>query len=591
MLKKLMWAFAALIFIGVLITGLLSMEVARTYYFESVENKLHTSAKLIQNRLEDGLDESHAGFGLMCEEYGRITGERITVIGLDGKVLGDSDADAVNMEDHSDRPEIRQALEEGFGKSIRESETLDSDMLYIALPIKHGQSTTGVIRAALPLNDITKIQQSIWYYTILAISLGILAALALGYRYLSTFTKPIGEMTEMASTIAGGKYNRRVRVKGTDEIGTLASTFNHMAERLEQTIEELMNDKSKIEAILTSSVNGVVAVDNSGNTMFLNPVAERMLDIQGSDFAGKPLFDMVRNKDAEKVLKDVLAAQRGRFMEFELTRPKKRTIRVISAPIRPKIRHSRTIGTLIIIHDVTTIKKLEKMRSDFVANVTHELKTPLTSIKGFIETLREGAMEDADKRDRFMEIIDIEAGRLERLLEDILLLSEIESTKQSPEPEEQIDIQQVVKDEVLSIFIRQAEQKEIRLTAHFSDDLPSLPMNKDRFKELMINLIDNAIKFTGKGGHIHISVSHIENRAVVLKVRDNGIGIPKEYQDRLFERFYRVDRGRSRKEGGTGLGLAIVKHIVLSVNGSVAVDSRPGEGTEFSVEIPLERGE
>ncbi|MDD2573904.1 MAG: ATP-binding protein [Firmicutes bacterium] len=586
MLKKLMWAFAGLILIGALITGLLSMEIARTYYYESVEDKLLTSAKLIQNRLDTLPEKQPADFEALCEEFGRITGERITVIGLSGTVLGDSDADASGMENHSGRPEVKQALEEGFGKSVRASGTIDTEMLYIAIPLEKGQGTEGVIRVALPLHNITLIQQRIWYYTFLAITLGILAALVLGYRYLSTFTRPIGEMTEMASRIAGGKYNRRVKVKGTDEIGTLAATFNHMAERMERTVEELINDKSKIEAILSSSINGVVAVDNNRNTMFLNPVAERMLDVRERDFNGKPLFDIVRSKAAERVLREVLAAQRGRPLEFELPMQKKRTIMVISAHIRPKVKHSRPIGTLIIIQDITTIKKLEKMRSDFVANVTHELKTPLTSIKGFIETLKEGAIEDPEKRDRFIEIIDLEAGRLERLIEDILLLSEIENSPSS-QPEGPIDVRQVTESEVLSIFTQQAEQKKISLTTFFPGNLPALPINRDRFKELLINLIDNAIKFTGEGGRVHVSAAVKENKAMVLKVKDNGIGIPKEYQDRLFERFYRVDKGRSRKEGGTGLGLAIVKHIVLSANGSIEVDSRPGEGTEFTLELPL----
>jgi len=591
MLKKLMLAFTSLILIGVLITGLLSMEIARTYYYESVENKLITSAKLIKTQLTSGPGERPEDFRALCEQFSQITGERVTVIGFDGTVLGDSDTDAADMENHSDRPEVIKALNEGLGKNIRASDTLGTEMLYIAIPLKEGPRPAGVIRVALPLYDITAIQQKIWHYTLLAITLGILTVLVLGYRYLSTFTRPIREMTEVASRIAGGRYNRRVKVKGTDEIGTLAATFNHMAERLEQTIEELINDKSKIEAILSSSVNGVVAVDNDQNTMFLNPIAERMLDVREKNFYGKPLFDIFRNKDAERVLKQVMSAERGRPMEFELTWPKNHTIRIISAHIRPKVKHSRTIGTLITIQDITKVKKLEKMRSDFVANVTHELKTPLTSIKGFAETLLEGAVEDPQKRDRFIEIIDLEAGRLERLIEDILLLSEIESGGPSSKPGEPIDVQRVTEDEIMSIFTNQAGQKDIELITRFDDGLPPLSMDKDRFKQLMINLIDNAIKFTGEGGRVEVSASLTADRAIVLKIKDNGIGIPKENQDRLFERFYRLDKGRSRKEGGTGLGLAIAKHIVLSVNGTVEVDSQPGEGTEFTVTIPLKGGE
>ncbi len=586
MLKKLMLAFTFLILIGVLITGLLSMEIARTYYYQSVEDKLITSAKLIQNRLASSSAEHPADLEDLCGEFGRITGDRVTVIGLDGTIMGDSDADAADMENHRDRPEVNQALEEGLGKSVRVSGTLGTEMLYIAIPMGEGPGPAGVIRVALPLNDIKAIQQKIWHYTLLAITLSILTVLVLGYRYLSTFTRPIREMTEVASRIAGGRYNRRVKVKGTDEIGTLAATFNHMAERLELTIEELINDKSKIEAILSSSVNGVVAVDNDQNTMFLNPVAERMLDIQEKDFTGKPLLDIIRNRDAEKILRNILENYQGQSMGFELPWPMGRTIRVLFAPIRPKVKHSRTIGTLAIMYDITAIRKLEKVRSDFVENVTHELKTPLTSIKGFVETLREGAIEDADKRNRFLEIIDLETERLERLIEDILLLSEIESKNSPSIPTGEIDVSKVAQEEVLSMFAKKASGNGITIKTDFAAGLPGLAMNRDRFKQMLINLVDNAIKFTDRGGEVTVS-AYTQNRSMVLKIRDNGIGIPREHQNRVFERFYRVDKGRSRKEGGTGLGLAIVKHIVLSVNGTVEVNSQPGEGTEFTVTIPL----
>jgi two-component system phosphate regulon sensor histidine kinase PhoR len=591
MLKKLMGAFTALILIGVLITGLLSMEIGKTYYYKSVEEKLISNAKLILRELEAKQREGKKpDYELFCREYGKITGERVTVIGVDGTVLGDSDANAENMENHANRPEIRQALKEGFGKSTRKSDTLDKEMLYIAYPLKVNDSIIGIIRVALPLDDINNIQRKIWYYIFLAIFAGISVAVLLGYRYLSRITKPIREMTEMASTIAGGKFNRRVQVESGDEIGKLAAAFNYMAENLDNTIRELVNDKSKMEAILTSSINGVIAVDNNGRTMIINPVAEKLFDIQEKDFTGKYLYDIVRNKEVERILRDVLGSQNEEPMEFELTWPEDRVIRAFSVPIKPKVKHSRTIGTLIITQDVTNIRKLEKMRSDFVANVTHELKTPLTSIRGFIETLKEGAIEDINMRNRFLEIIDIEAERLERLIEDILLLSEIESSESCSLPANKIDVERVIKEEILSILGKQAEEKNIRIKTYFHENLPPLVMNVDRFKQMMINLVDNAIKYSHKNGEVLISAYRKEEN-MVLKVRDTGIGIPKEHQERLFERFYRVDKGRSRKAGGTGLGLAIVKHIVLSVDGSIKVSSEPGIGTEFKIEIPLRRGE
>lgn len=586
MLKRLMLVFTSLIFIGVLVTGLLSMEVARTYYYKSVEDKLLTSAKLIESRVSTGLSSGSVDFEALCNQFGNTIEERVTIVSSDGTVLGDSDADVSSMENHLTRPEITLALEEGFGKNIGVSGTLDTETLYIAIPFKKDTIPSGAIRVAMSLKEIRAIQKKIWYYIFLAISLGVLTALVLGYRYLSTFTRPIGEMTVMASQIAGGKYDRRVRVRGTDEIGMLASTFNHMAERMEHTVEELTKDKSKIEAILSSSVNGVIAVDTGGNVMFLNPNAERMLDIRDDEPIGKSLFELISNEDAEKILHNALEIYETQTFEFELVWPKKRVIRVIGAPIKPKIRHGRTIGILLTFQDITTVHKLQKIRSDFVANVTHELKTPLTSIKGFVETLRDGAIEDREKRDRFLEIIDIETTRLKRLIEDILLLSEIESSSPYLLSAEEINVQGIINEEIISMFAQKAEDKKVGIEAQFAANLPTLLMNRDRFKQMLINLVDNAIKFTEEGGKVQILV-HAVNQSMVFKIKDNGIGIPREHRDRLFERFYRVDKGRSRKEGGTGLGLAIVKHIVLSLEGSVEIKSQPGYGTEVVITLPL----
>lgn len=582
MLRKLMLVFTFLILIGVLITGLLSAEVARTYYYKSVEDKLLTTAKLI----EQNLREDPENYEALCKKFGQIIEERVTVIGLDGTVLGDSEADIRGMENHSSRPEVIQALEKGSGKSVGVSGTLGSETLYIAIPLENRQAPLGVIRVALPLYDVAAIQQKVLYYTLLAVSFGILAALALGYRYLSTFTRPIVEMTVMASRIAGGRYDGRVQVKSKDEIGTLAATFNHMAKRMEHTVEELVHDKSKIEAILSSSVNGLIAVDTEGRVMFLNPNVEKILGIQGEESIGRSLFNLIKNKDAERILKDAVGAYECRTSEFVLDRPKKRIVKVITTPIKPKIRHSRIIGTLLIFQDVTTIHKLQKIRSDFVANVTHELKTPLTSIKGFVETLKEGALEDPDKRERFLEIIDIETERLERLIDDILLLSEIESINPYLQTDESVNVQEVIEDEILSMFVSKAAKKNISIETQFADNLPRLNISRDRFKQMLINLVDNAIKFTDKYGNVKILIC-ANDHAMVIKVKDNGIGIPKEHQERIFERFYRGNKGRHNGKEGTGLGLAIVKHIVLSVKGTVEVDSRPGEGTMVSIMIPL----
>lgn len=590
MLKRLMGAFTALILIGVLLTGSFSMEIAKNNYYDMVEEKLKSNARIIQKDLTEDLSKGQKlDYEKLSEEYSRITEARITIIDINGKVLGDSELAAENMENHKDRPEVIQALEKGFGKSSRWSSSLNKNMLYIALPLKKEKEIAGVLRMALPLNNIYNIQYAIWRYILFSAFAGILVAVILGYRYLSNVTRPIQEITEMAGNIAAGNFDKRVKIKTNDEIGKLGMAFNYMTEKLNETIEELKNDKSKIEAILTSSINGVIAVDNRKKAMIINPVAEKLLDIQEKDFVGKDLFEIARNKEAAEALRKILNLKEAGSMEFELTWPENKILKFFSAPIRLQDSPLKKIGNLIIIQDITDIRKLEKMRSDFVANVTHELRTPLTSIRGFIETLKEGAINDESKRERFLDIIDIETERLERLIEDILLLSEIEN-KPFSIPKNKIKVEKVIKEEIITIFNKKAEEKNILLDTYFQDNLPVLCMNKDRFKQMMINLIDNAIKYTPEGGKVLVSAYCMEN-CLVLKVRDTGIGIPKEHLDRLFERFYRVDKGRSRKLGGTGLGLAIVKHIVLSLKGNISVSSEPGVGTEFKIEIPLKRGE
>jgi len=589
MLRKLMGAFTALILVGVLITGLLSMEIAKTYYYNSLEAKLISDTKLIRKELSEHVRGGNKpDYEKLCAEYSQIIGERITVIGLDGEVLGDSELEAEDMENHIDRPEVQQALAEGFGKSTRKSNSLGTNLLYVALPFTNDKDIIGILRISIPLNNINDIKKRIWGYIFLAIIAGIFVAVILGYRYLYSITRPIKEITEVAGTIAGGRLDSRVQINTDDEIGKLGRTFNFMSEKLSDTIEELRDDKSKIEAILTSSVNGVIAVDNNVKIMIINPVAEKLLDIQEKDMVGKDLFKLAKNKEVALAVREVIDSKKDGPTEFNFSWPEDKVTRFFSAPIIPKEKHGRTIGTLIIAQDITDIRKLEKIRSDFVANVTHELRTPLTSIRGFIETLKEGAIEDTVRRKRFLEIIDIESERLQRLIEDILLLSEIENRPFSL-PVDQIDVKETIKEDILSIFNKQAEDKNIILKTYFQDNLPVLHMNTDRFKQMMINLIDNAIKYTPQGGNVLVSAYSNED-VMVLKIKDTGIGIPKEYQERLFERFYRVDKSRSRKLGGTGLGLAIVKHIVLSVEGTIKVSSQPEVGTEFKIEIPLKKG-
>jgi two-component system, OmpR family, phosphate regulon sensor histidine kinase PhoR len=385
-------------------------------------------------------------------------------------------------------------------------------------------------------------------------------------------------MTNISSKIAAGSYDRRIILKSRDEVGQLAETFNNMAEKLEITINDLYDKKNKLEAILKSMQSGVIAVDRSGKIILVNPIAINMFGFD-KGIVGKHILEAIRNIELE----DIIIKQQDENKEIVLNYPEKRVLRVKAAPIIDNDKTHKKLGVVVVMQDITEIKQLEKIRTDFVANVSHELKTPLTSIKGFTETLKNGAINDVITREKFLDIINVEADRLTRLINDILIISELENKRQNI-LFEKINVNDAL-EEIEDMMFNLAKLKNISLTFNKNNDIPDIAGNHDKVKQLFINLIDNAIKYTHEGGKVDVKVYYI-NGKVSIEVADTGIGISKEHISRLFERFYRVDKGRSRAMGGTGLGLAIVKHIVATMNGEIKVNSELGKGTTFIVILP-----
>ena len=613
-----------LVIIGVSVTGFFVSTISRNIYISETEKRLVSCAYLIKEQImhhsAQGLSFDYKksaiaysdmlSVGSFNDQYHKneISQRlRITFVDKEGNVLGDSDALAENMQNHSDRPEIIQALRGVIGKHIRKSRTVGYDMMYIAVPVEEKNM---VVRLAVPLIFLKELDITVLKYTFLGMIFGIILTMLLALKFSTSIIKPLKVLIQLTDEIAQGNYNKRVDISRSDEIGILADNFNNMAQKLNKTISDLKDKNEKLDTIINSMTNGIIAVNAEMKIILVNSIASRMFRIESSgtdenssDIRGLNIIEVIRNSHIINNLKDTLRSGEAKVFEINWYSHGEHILRIYINPIfsnnfnlhntnlptetensyYKQFSEKFNSGAIISIHDITAIKKLEQMRSEFVSNVTHELKTPLTSIRGFVETLRNGAISNPDVADRFLEIIDIEAERLYNLINDILQLADIESRKKDTN----IVCQNIcsIVDEVVSLLSHLAEKKNVELILDIDKDMV-LCVNKDRFKQMLINLIDNAIKYNKENGKVWITAYKEQGRAII-KIKDTGIGIPEHHHSRIFERFYRVDKGRSRNLGGTGLGLSIVKHIVNLYNGDIKIWSKPGIGTEFTIQLPV----
>lgn len=571
MRARLFSAYLFLILISIIITGFISLKFTEQNYLDMVEQRLIDNAKVIRGNLIN-YDDPEA-YNSLAKHYGEELGIRLTIVSPDGTVIGDSLTDISSMDKHNTRPEIESARKGLIGKATRYSDTLGTFMMYVAIPLERD---AGVLRLAMPLNEIQSKIRSQWRYIIIALAIALAIAVYQGNRFSRNVTKPILKMVELSNRIAKGEFVKMVEVDMKDEMGQLAQAFNAMASKLNQSMGDLKANNLKLEAILSSIADGVIAVDINLKIILINPTALDLLNVD-DNVLGEYFLEVFKHNQLYIMLQQVLHKNKALSMELVLGDENEKIIRINGAPIKGE---SNALGAVILVQDITELRKLEQIRTDFVANVSHELKTPLTSIKGFVETLQEGAIEDKDTRHKFLDIIDIETDRLSRLINDILSLSELESKKSSILVEN-INIAAIAR-ETLEIMKTYAETKRISLEYLSAQKDIWIYGSGDRIKQMFINLVDNAIKYTPEGGNVSILLEDLPDK-VILRVRDTGIGIAEEHIPRLFERFYRVDKGRSRNLGGTGLGLAIVKHIVLSMKGQIQVQSQVGKGAEFTI--------
>ena len=581
MRKRLLFTYIALVFVTLMASQISFWSSGQRFLQQQSEAQYTDQAELIRDVFEQTDFAGTADYDAFAKKYARRQEVRITIIDMDGTVLGESEESPSDMENHKDREEVKKAMTGESASIVRRSSTLGMDYCYCAVPVRT-DSFEGVLRVSVPLEELHALRLEYMRSTIFMLAIGVLLIAGLVIAFTRFIADPIDEVIEAAGKIAEGSYGIRLKTRQNSQIGKLADSFNWMSGRLEAAVKELKDRNNELEAILRSMRNGVLAINGRDEILFYNDALMNLIGHRG-DFLGESVYHLVRSSLIFDVIEKVRESRDVICEEGQSRIMGEQYLRITGTVLNREKEKSRSV--LLIIEDITDVKKLENMRSDFVSNVTHELKTPLTSIRGFVDTLKQGAIKDEQYARKFLDIIDIEAERLYTLIQDILLLSEIESG--SDYNIQDCDVNGII-DETLNLLQPKIEQKpEVDVIFQPEPYIRPFPCNPDRMKQLFINLIDNAVKNTEKGS---VTVTcRVHNDHLMISVKDTGIGIPKEHLSRIFERFYRVDKGRSRKMGGTGLGLSIVKHIVEMYEGDIFVSSEVGEGTEFIIKLPYDR--
>jgi two-component system, OmpR family, phosphate regulon sensor histidine kinase PhoR len=584
---------------GLLIAGVMTVQSLEQRYLTQIGEALEAKTKLVEYGfqplfLSSPPHPTSSSLQATARDLGNRASARVTLIGADGTVLADSavrDADLSAVENHKSRPEIQQALSAGQGQDIRPSHTTGERTMYRAILMQPSHVASPlVVRVGLPMfvldREIAELQQRLF----LALGVAFLVALALSIWLAHSITKPLSDIVSAVRQLSSGNQTFHVKTTAQDEVGLLASTLNHMADQLHAKIDELSEDRAQLLAVLTSMVEGVMVLDSRGHVLQINPALERMFGISRVETRGRPCAELFRHQQLNDLVTAILRSRTHHQDEIVLPLSG-RCLQIEASPAGGE--RDNEASAVLVFHDMTELRRLEKIRKDFVANVSHELRTPLTSIKGYVEALLDGAKDDSAAAMTFLEIILKQSDRLNLIIEDLLELSKLESGGVSLK-EEPLELRSVV-DRTLSMIKPIADKNRHRLVTAVDPSLPPVAGDEGRLVQVLTNLLDNAVKYTPAGGTITVgaklapSVGNVEppTRAIELTVADTGIGIPEEDRPRVFERFYRVDKARSRELGGTGLGLAIVKHIVEGHGGQVWVEANYPQGSRFVVRLPL----
>ena len=575
-------AFSAIVVFAMCAAAWYAVHAARTFHYRQTERRLEAAAGMATEHLNASLDSlALPQVDGLCDALGKTSGYRITVILPSGKVTGDSEKDPAVMDDHSNRPEIMAAMVDGRGCSRRFSDTLKMNMMYFARAVPGEDAPEAVVRTSLSLADVDSTVNVLRHRIIIAGLLLAVAAAGLSIAVARRISRPIRRMRDGAESFATGNLATRLPPSDISEVNLLGQTMNSMAEQLQARIDDITRQRDEQAALFACMTESVVAVDTERRVIKMNAAAEKLFAARAEECIGRNIVEVIRNDELHNIVERTLEGTvpvEGDIYLFDRDMHLQAHGTGLNGPGGDKI------GAVVVLNDVTRMLRLETIRSDFVANVSHELKTPITSVLGFVETLREGAAEDKGERERFLEIIHRHSARLKSIVDDLLTLSRIEHDADHRAIELNRGPVAPVLESAAQACRAAAEAKKIRVTVNCA---PGLKANIERqlLEQAVTNLVDNAIKYSDEEKAVVVE-GRGEGEEVVISVRDEGPGIEPQHMSRLFERFYRVDKGRSRKLGGTGLGLAIVKHVTTVHGGRVDVASTPGEGSTFSICLP-----
>jgi two-component system phosphate regulon sensor histidine kinase PhoR len=594
MFKRYRWNFVYVVIlvsvIGFLIFDIILFYSIKNYLFRQTMDEMKMKTDLAVRLLDPEnllpLSENSKVLFDLTVQLKKIVNSRVTIIDSNGRVLTDSDVEeekVPKMDNHLHRPEVQDALKKGWGQIYRKSDTVKRNLFYTAFPIKHDEKVVGFFRLAYYAHGFEKSMKQILTLIITANIIGliilVLAALYLG----SVVTYPILRIVKTAQKISQGDLESSFPVRRKDEVGTLAMILNQLTDRLKSQIRQISSERSKLQDILMNLDIGILVINQKKQILNANPEISRILELEDEQINNKNISNILDSEILLKAIDNTLNKGNKEVGEFTIPRNGRKIF--LSYVLNPfHISEENTNGVLMQIHNITELKTLEAIRKDFVANASHELKTPLTAIIGFSETLIEGALEEPTARMKFIRKIWEQAQRLEFLVADLLHLSQIETDE--PLELSAVPLIPMIR-EVIGEFEEKAVQKNIMIALEAPDEV-RVKMDEEGIRVVFNNLLDNAVKYTPEDGRITIRVYDSENRFVKIEVSDTSIGIDQKYHDRIFQRFYRVDKARSRSLGGTGLGLSIVKHIIEKHGSRISVNSELGKGSCFCFELEKE---
>lgn len=581
---KLTFIFCALILVILTIVYSYINTHLKDYLEQRIEHSLKKDLLVSKDLLEDELSwpKTSIDMDILARRIGKHLELRVTIIGLDGNIKVDSEIekkDLAFIENHLSRPEILSAASTGFGQSKRFSTTRKTNMLYMATTLG-ADGSQGFLRLSMPLSGIEsailKMKKIIGASSLFALML----TLVFGYLVSFMISKPLLKMASIARMMAKGDFTRKTYIYSNDEVGDLARALDHMAEEIKNKMSKISYEEAKLDGVISSMFEGVMLTDNKGAILMMNPSLRKLFMIDEAPEGKRPI-EILRNNKIQDLVETIIRNS-GRLATEEALAgtPEEKIVRINGAPV---MKGGKIQGAILVFHDITELKRLERIRQDFVANVSHELRTPLANIKGYAETLINGAFQDQDSSKEFTEIIYRESGRLAKIIDDLLDIARIESGKMRMAflP---VEVGPAIK-KACEILRKSALDKSINIASSIPDGIPKILADEGRFVQVLLNLVDNAIKYTPENGSVNIGVSR-QNGFVRIAVKDTGLGIPEKDVGRIFERFYRVDKARSRELGGTGLGLSITKHLVQAHGGEIWLESAPGKGSTFSFTIP-----